>query len=55
MILQSPLSQSQQAAKQKAVEAEEPYDRLEALRNKNSDLEKQLSFAYHQSQLQKKK
>ncbi|XP_077504349.1 golgin subfamily A member 2-like isoform X2 [Amblyomma americanum] len=52
--LQSALSQSQQTAKQKAVEAEELQGRLKALRERNSDLERKLSTASNQSQVQEK-
>lgn len=52
--LQSALSQSQQTAKQKAVETEELQGRLKALRERNSDLERKLSTASSQSQVQEK-
>uniref|UniRef100_A0A023FME2 Putative muscle myosin heavy chain ixodes scapularis muscle myosin heavy chain n=1 Tax=Amblyomma cajennense TaxID=34607 RepID=A0A023FME2_AMBCJ len=52
--LQSALSQSQQTAKQKAVETEELQGRLKALRERNSDLERKLSTASNQSQVQEK-
>ncbi|KAH9362567.1 hypothetical protein HPB48_015519 [Haemaphysalis longicornis] len=52
--LQSALSQSQQTAKQKAVETEELQGRLKALRERNSELEHKLSTASNQSQVQEK-
>ncbi|XP_075557583.1 golgin subfamily A member 2-like isoform X1 [Dermacentor variabilis] len=52
--LQSALSQSQQTAKQKAVETEELQGRLKALRERNGDLERKLSTVSSQSQVQEK-
>ncbi|KAM7282458.1 golgin subfamily A member 2-like [Ixodes scapularis] len=52
--LQSALSQSQQTAKQKAVEMEELQGRLKAAREKNTDLERKLNSVSSQSQVQEK-
>ncbi|XP_040076259.1 golgin subfamily A member 2-like [Ixodes scapularis] len=52
--LQSALSQSQQTAKQKAVETEELQGRLKAARERNTDLERTLNFVSSQSQVQEK-
>lgn len=52
--LQSALSQSQQTAKQKAVETEELQGRLKAARERNTDLERKLNSVSSQSQVQEK-
>lgn len=53
-MLRSAVSESQQAAKRKAVKTEELQCKLKVLRAKNSDLERKLNFANNQARAQDK-